>query len=580
VTDLDLLQRFSSARDQSAFEALFRRHGDMVLAVARRVLGNAQDAEDVCQAAFLLLAKKAGSQRWQPSIASWLFKTAHQLALKARTATARRARREEKAAPRLPANPLAEITGQELLAVLDEELLALPESLRGPLVLCYLQGATRDEAAHCLGCPLATLKNRLERARDRLHAALVRRGLGLSAVLLGTLLTEQSAPAATTVGLAGKTTEAALAVAAGVSFDGVVNSGVRQLLDGGLPIMSWNGYKAALALLLLGGLLSTAAALGYNNGEDEQTSAFAKQPPTSKDAAALGQARAPGTTLRYRFEKGGTFGYVVEKKLDSDTDANSGNKQVRTAETYDVTWKVADVDNEGNARMTLTIDRVRYQQDQHFPGKLIEFDSKKQRNPVGQPGVVRLMAPILKAHVGAVFTCTISPRGEVHDFKVPKKLADTVKKTRGLTVMYSSEAFQRMLVPQGSIVLPREPVPRGASWTENAKTEVQLAGGHAKMAVTIKATYQGEDDRSGRKLKAIGLQPTATKVERSPTTRLGQFTLAKHEGKGNLYIDNATGRLVESEQSHEVAMTSNPGPGQVIAWKTKLSLTAKLVEKP
>jgi DNA-directed RNA polymerase specialized sigma24 family protein len=53
------------------------------------------------------------------------------------------------------------MTGQELLAVLDEELLALPELLRDPLVLCYLEGATRDEAARRLGCPLATLKKRL-----------------------------------------------------------------------------------------------------------------------------------------------------------------------------------------------------------------------------------------------------------------------------------------------------------------------------------------------------------------------------------------------------------------------------------
>src|SRR5262249_13524141 len=151
---------------------LTHRHAAMVLAAARRVLGTAHDAEDVSQAAFLLLAKKASSNRWQASVANWLHKTAHLLALKARTAAARRARREQAAAERTPADPLAEITGRELLSVLDEELLALPESLRAPLVLCYLEGLTRDEAAGRLGCPLATLKKRLERGRDRLHVAL------------------------------------------------------------------------------------------------------------------------------------------------------------------------------------------------------------------------------------------------------------------------------------------------------------------------------------------------------------------------------------------------------------------------
>ena len=74
-------------------------------------------------------------------------------------------------------------------------LVALPDPLRAPLVLCYLEGMTRDEAAERLGCPLATLKKRLERGRDRLHDALVRRGLGLSAVMFGSLLVGRSATA-------------------------------------------------------------------------------------------------------------------------------------------------------------------------------------------------------------------------------------------------------------------------------------------------------------------------------------------------------------------------------------------------
>src|SRR6476661_2944754 len=77
VSDRELLQRFADTRDEAAFEALVRRHAAMVLAAGRRVLGNTHDAEDVCQAAFLLLAKKARSHRWQPSVANWLYKTAH-----------------------------------------------------------------------------------------------------------------------------------------------------------------------------------------------------------------------------------------------------------------------------------------------------------------------------------------------------------------------------------------------------------------------------------------------------------------------------------------------------------------------
>jgi RNA polymerase sigma factor (sigma-70 family) len=290
ATDRELLQRFVGGQDEAAFEAIVRRHGPLVLAAARRVLGNAHDAEDVCQATFLLLAKKAASQRWQPSIASWLHKTAHHLALKARRTALRRTRREGHAAPRTPANPLTEMTGQELLAVLDAELLALPESLRAPLVLCYLQGATRDEAAQCLGCPLSTLKKRLERGRERLHAALVRRGLGLSTVLLGGLLHQQAATASGAFVHA--TARAALALTAGQSLDGVISAQVSQLVNGGLGLMSSKSLKAALAVLLVGGLFSTVGAIAYSAGADNPERA----PP--KEQAATPEPKPAARALR------------------------------------------------------------------------------------------------------------------------------------------------------------------------------------------------------------------------------------------------------------------------------------------
>jgi RNA polymerase sigma factor (sigma-70 family) len=290
ATDRELLRRFAEGRDEVAFEAVVRRHAALVLATARRVLGNAHDAEDVCQAAFLLLAKKAASQRWQPSVASWLHRTAHHLALKARTAAQRRTRREGRAAPRTPSNPLAEMTGQELLAVLDAELLALPEPLRAPLVLCYLQGATRDEAAQRLGCPLSTLKKRLERGRERLHAALSRRGLGLSAVLLGGLLPQPSATASGA--LVSATARAALALAAGQSLDGVISAQVRQLVNGGLGVMSGKTLKVTLAALLVGGLLSTVGALASGAGDDKPP------PPKERAATPEPQPSAAARTLR------------------------------------------------------------------------------------------------------------------------------------------------------------------------------------------------------------------------------------------------------------------------------------------
>lgn len=292
ATDRELLQRFTHQQDPIAFEALVRRHGLMVLATGRRVLGSAHDAEDVFQATFLLLAQKASSQRWQSSIASWLHRTAHLLALKVRRSAARRTRYESQTPGRAPANPLAEITAEELLTILDEELLALPESLRAPLVLCYLEGATRDEAAQRLGCPLSTLKKRLERGRAQLHDALARRGLSLSAALLGTVLVGQSA-AAVPDALTQKITGAAQALATGSAPGGAISPQVSQLMNGGIGMTGWNKLKTALAVLLLGGLLAGVAVAASGALDDkpaEPPSAPAAQPkkeaPPAPPAAA------------------------------------------------------------------------------------------------------------------------------------------------------------------------------------------------------------------------------------------------------------------------------------------------------
>src|SRR5262249_24168449 len=132
-TDRELLACYGAGQGH-ACAALVRRHGRMVLAACRRVLGNAPDAEDVFQATFLVLAKKAAAGGWRDNVAGWLYRTAQQLARKARTAAVRRAKHEARARPRSGGGPLEELTARELLDVLDEELLRLPERYRTPLL--------------------------------------------------------------------------------------------------------------------------------------------------------------------------------------------------------------------------------------------------------------------------------------------------------------------------------------------------------------------------------------------------------------------------------------------------------------
>jgi RNA polymerase sigma factor (sigma-70 family) len=181
--DRDLLERFRARREEAAFAALVRRHGAMVHGVCRRVLGNAQDAEDASQATFLVLARKADSIRKGDSLCSWLYGVAYRLARKLHAQNLRHSARIRTAAEVRPERQ-ADPSWQEFLAVLDEELGRLPGTYRAPLVLCYLEGRTQDQAARQLGWSLGKLRGCLERGRECLRSRLARRGLCLSATLL------------------------------------------------------------------------------------------------------------------------------------------------------------------------------------------------------------------------------------------------------------------------------------------------------------------------------------------------------------------------------------------------------------
>jgi RNA polymerase sigma factor (sigma-70 family) len=184
MADYDLLQRYVSYRDEVAFAELVRRHGPMVMGLCWRLLRHRQDAEDAFQAAFLVLARKAGSIRKRASLASWLHCVAVRAATRLRTANGRRHARQAPLGDVVPMACPEDLTLWETQHVLDEELGRLPNRYRAPLLLCCVQGRTRDEAAQQLGWSLGVLRGRLERGRELLRARLARRGVALAVALL------------------------------------------------------------------------------------------------------------------------------------------------------------------------------------------------------------------------------------------------------------------------------------------------------------------------------------------------------------------------------------------------------------
>jgi RNA polymerase sigma factor (sigma-70 family) len=194
VSDLTLLERFISDREEAAFVTLVKRHGPRVQGTCRRVLRNEHDVEEVFQATFLLLARKAAVVAWRESVGSWLCAVAHRLALSMRAGASRQRRRETPFAALTPAwregrlperyHPLVdspcEFEHRELRQLLNDELLNLPEKYRAPVVLCDLEGRSHQEAAVQLGWPSGSISRRLVRARALLRRRLAHRGVTLA----------------------------------------------------------------------------------------------------------------------------------------------------------------------------------------------------------------------------------------------------------------------------------------------------------------------------------------------------------------------------------------------------------------
>ncbi len=188
MTDAALLRAFVDTRSQPAFAELVDRHGGLVSAAARRLAGD--EADDVAQAVFLLLAQRAAALHRHPNLAGWLYGTTRLCAANVRRARVRRAAHTAAAAevavrPATPADPA-------LLAHLDDGLAALPDRYRDVLLLRYLEDLTVEQTAGRLGLTAAAVMKRSTRGLAKLRDFFDRRGMPIDPSAVAGFVAAQS----------------------------------------------------------------------------------------------------------------------------------------------------------------------------------------------------------------------------------------------------------------------------------------------------------------------------------------------------------------------------------------------------
>jgi RNA polymerase sigma factor (sigma-70 family) len=301
LSDRQLLERFLARGDGAAFAALVRRHGRTVLGVCQRVLNNVHDAEDAFQATFLVLVRRARCIAKREAVGSWLYGVASRVALKARAEAVRRRKHEGQAARTADHKAPPGGGWDEVRPIIDEEVNRLPEKYRQPIVLCYFEGKTYEEAARLLGWPAGTASARLARARNLLRSRLIHRGVALSCSAFVAGLHDGAASAAEAGALADATANAALRFAADPGT-AAISSKVVALAEGVLKAMLMRTMKSMTAVVVAVSIMCAGAGVLCRWGITSQASAAdhttqaakASAGPVLGEAQVADAARPPG----------------------------------------------------------------------------------------------------------------------------------------------------------------------------------------------------------------------------------------------------------------------------------------------
>ena len=272
MQDRELLCQFVQTRSQEAFSQLVHRHMDPVYSSARRQVRNSQLAEDVAQAVFIILARKAAKLLDRDSLAGWLMKTTHLASLDAIKVESRRKRHEQRTAGLVESRMEQNMTpSAEISSELDRALSRLNEADRSAVTLRYLQGKSAGETARSLGISEPAAAKRITRAVDRLRKILLARRVIAPAVALAVLL-DQIPRLAAPVALADST------VIAGAT--GVASPAGLTIAKGVLHMLTF--HKIAAAILLIAALAgATGIGVGTARLLADQNPAGPSVPPAA-----------------------------------------------------------------------------------------------------------------------------------------------------------------------------------------------------------------------------------------------------------------------------------------------------------
>lgn len=293
--DMELAHEFAARNSEQAFATLVQRHINLVYSVALRRLGNIQDAEEVTQAVFVILARKADRLGKGTILSGWLYQAAQHTAANFQRAAQRRQRRDQEAYMQFAQESQPDVSWQQLSPLLDEAMAKLRPNERDAVVLRFFENRPIRDVAAALGLKEHAAQKRISRATEKLRQIFIKRGIQVSVSVLPALIGSHAVHAAP-ANLAVIVTNVAASKGAAVS------GSTLTLIKRTLQIMAWTKAKVAVVnAVLVAGALTTALVIYERAGPNKsETNAlgFTKPNYWPKDQLAEAGYATPLAALK------------------------------------------------------------------------------------------------------------------------------------------------------------------------------------------------------------------------------------------------------------------------------------------
>jgi len=281
MDDMELLREYATRHSEEAFTTLVTRHIDLVYSAALRHTRNHHQAQEITQAVFVVLARKAPSLSSRTVLAGWLFQTARLTAANHARGEIRRARREQEVCMQSDPNDHDEDSWRHVTPILNEVIGGLREKDRDAIVLRFLQGKDYRQVAAALGATEEAAQMRVGRALEKMRKMFARRGVVLSAAALGGAIAAQGTQAAP-AGLAAT-------VAAGAVHGTALGASTLTLTKATLKIMAWTNTKVVIGASVV---VLLAVQHHQNTAQARQIAAAQQQLNGQAEALASADSRA------------------------------------------------------------------------------------------------------------------------------------------------------------------------------------------------------------------------------------------------------------------------------------------------